>query len=178
LPFFPIYSIIFENFTRKKEAFSTLSKRMHVVDNTRIIKTLDLDEKLFSPYGKVLTPGEKEKPEVSEAGIFDFYVPFSDSSQGWQIGYLVNAAKRLEKLERHPNTPEVFSPLHGNSVLVVTEDPGDSDTIFGFFLSKPIVFDRGIWHGVISTTKTSEILIVESPDVIDEFFQLPFSVTV
>jgi len=163
---------------QRREVFNVLEKRMKVVNDTRKMRTLDLDEKLFSPYGKILEPGEKEEPEVSEAGTFDFYVPFSDSSQGWQIGYLVNAAKWLDKLERHPNTPEVFSPLRGSSVLVVSEEPGDPEAIFGFFLSKPIVFDRGIWHGVISTTTTSEILIVESPDVIDEFFQLPFSVTV
>jgi len=149
-----------------------------VVDDTRTIKTLNLDEELFASYGRILTPRKDETPEVSEAGIFDFYVPFSDSSKGWQIGYLVNVAKRIDKLERHPNTPEVFSPLGGKSVLVVSEDPGDPDSIFGFFLSKPIVFNRGAWHGVISITKTSEILIVESPDVIDEFFQLPFAVTV
>jgi hypothetical protein len=40
------------------------------------------------------------------------------------------------------------------------------------------VFNRGTWHGVISITKRSEILIVENPDVIDEFFDLPFPVTV
>jgi len=148
------------------------------VDDTRTIKTLNLEEELFAPYGRILTPGEDEKPEVSEAGMFDFYVPFLDSSQGWQIGYLVNAAKRIDKLERHPNTPEVFSPLDGNSVLVVSENPEDFDTLFGFFLTKPIVFNRGTWHGVISITETSQILIVESPDVIDEYFHLPFSVTV
>jgi ureidoglycolate hydrolase len=149
-----------------------------VVDDTRTIKTLNLDDELFAAYGRILTPREDEAPEVSEAGIFDFYVPFHDSSQGWQIGYLVNEAKHINKLERHPNTPEVFSPLDGKSVLVVAEDPGDPDSIFGFFLSKPIVFNRGTWHGVISITKTSEILIVESPDVIDEFYHLPFAVTV
>jgi ureidoglycolate hydrolase len=148
------------------------------MDATRRIKTLNLEEEHFAAYGRILTPRRDEKPEVSDAGIFDFYVPFSDSSQGWQIGYLINVAKRIDKLERHPNTPEVFSPLDGKSVLVVAEDPGDPDSIFGFFLSKPIVFNRGTWHGVISITKTSEILIVESPDVIDEYFQLPFSVTV
>ena len=148
------------------------------MDDTRTIKTLNLDEELFAAYGRILMPRKDEKPEVSEAGMFDFYVPFSDSSQGWQIGYLVNMAKRIDKLERHPNTPEVFSPLDGKSVLVVSEDPEDPDSILGFFLSKPIVFNRGTWHGVISITKTSEILIVESPDVIDEFFHLPFPVTV
>ena len=148
------------------------------MDDTRTIPILSLDEEHFAPYGRILEPRKGEKPEVSEAGIFDFYVPFSDSSQGWQIGYLVNRTKHIDKLERHPNTPEVFTPLDGESVLVVSEDPGDPDSIFGFLLSKPIVFNRGTWHGVISITKTSEILIVESPDVIDEFFPLPFPATV
>lgn len=155
-----------------------LKKRKKGMDDTRRIETLKLDDEHFAPYGRILEPRKNEKPEVSEAGMFDFYVPFSDSSQGWQIGYLVNRTRRIDKLERHPNTPEVFSPLGGKSVLVVSEDPGDPDSIVGFFLSKPIVFNRGTWHGVISITKTSEILIVESPDVIDEFFPLPFPVTV
>jgi ureidoglycolate hydrolase len=164
--------------TEKKPYSQRCKTRKKVVDDIRTINTLNLDEEHFAPYGRILTPRKDETPEVSETGIFDFYVPFSDSSQGWQIGYLVNVAKRIDKLERHPNTPEVFSPLDGKSVLVVSEDPGDPDSVFGFFLSKPIVFNRGTWHGVISVTKTSEILIVESPDVIDEFFQLPFWVTV
>jgi ureidoglycolate hydrolase len=42
----------------------------------------------------------------------------------------------------------------------------------GFLLDKPIVFNRGVWHGVISLSKQSTMLIVESPDVIDEFRKL------
>ena len=132
------------------------------------IKILQLEQEAFKPFGRILAPQEKETPEVVEPGYFDFYVSFSEFSQGWQIGYLINEAKSIEKLERHPNTPEVFSPLSGNTVLVVSENPHNFGSIVGFTLSKPIVFNRGVWHGVISVSGTSEILIVENPDVIDE----------
>jgi ureidoglycolate hydrolase len=136
------------------------------------IKVIELKQELFKPYGRILEPQENEVPEVSEKDNFDFYVPFKESSQGWQIGYLISVNKNITQLERHPNTAEVFSPLSGSALLAVTENPADSDAILGFRLEKPIVFNRGVWHGVISLSEKSEILIVESPDVIDEFFQL------
>ncbi len=48
----------------------------------------------------------------------------------------------------------------------------------GFALSKPIVFNCGVWHGVISLSERSHVLIVENLDVIDEFYELPFRSTV
>ena len=142
------------------------------------IKLQKLEQVLFEPYGRILEPLEREVPEVTETGIFDFYVPFSVKSQGWQMGYLVNMTKSINKLERHPNTPEVFSPLSGKTVLVVSIKPEDPATIVSFALSKPIVFNCGVWHGVITLSEESKVLIVENPDVIDEFFELPFRLTV
>jgi len=136
------------------------------------IKIVGLREDLFSPYGRILEPLGNESPEVAEQDNFDFYVTFKEFSQGWQIGYLINVSKKLKQLERHPNTAEVFSPVTGDTLLVVSENPEDLQTIKGFKLEKSIVFYRGVWHGVISLSEKSEVLIVESPDVIDEFFQL------
>jgi len=132
----------------------------------------------FQPYGRILLPQQGETPEVIEKGIFDFYVPFTEQSKGWQIGYLLNKTRKIEKLERHPTTPEVFCPLSGESVLVVSENPEYPETITGFILKYPIVFKRGVWHGVITPSGTSEILIVENKDVTDEFYQLHDTVTV
>ncbi len=142
------------------------------------IKVIELKQELFKPYGRILEPQENGVPEVSEKDNFDFYVPFKESSRGWQIGYLISVNKNITQLERHPNTAEVFSPISGYALLAVTENPSDpdSDTILGFRLEKPIVFNRGVWHGVISLSEKSEILIVESPDVIDEFFKLQNSI--
>lgn len=138
------------------------------------IEPIGLEQALFAPYGRVLEPLPGESPEAAEPDQFTFYVPFSERSQGWQIGYLVNVTGVIDKLERHPNTPELFSPLGGESVLVVAENPDPPESITAFFLSGPIVLSRGVWHGVISLTERSEILIVENPGVIDEYFSLPF----
>ncbi|MGQ9615383.1 MAG: ureidoglycolate lyase [Spirochaetota bacterium] len=142
------------------------------------ISISELKQDLFAPYGRILEPKQGETPEVTEQGIFDFYVPFRVKSKGWQMGYLLNITKSIDKLERHPNTPEVFSPISGETVLVATNTPKDPSSIMGFLLTKPIVFNLGVWHGVITLSEKSEILIVENPDVVDEFYELPFRLMV
>jgi ureidoglycolate hydrolase len=145
---------------------------------TRKIPLSELKPALFKPYGRILEPQDGESPEVSEPGIFDFYVPFKVQSAGWQMGYLVNLTKSIDKLERHPNTPEVFSPLSGETVLITSNNPQGQSSLMAFLLSKPIVFNPGVWHGVITLSEKSEVLIVENPDVIDEFYELPFRLEV
>jgi ureidoglycolate hydrolase len=147
------------------------------VEERKNIEPIGLEQARFAPYGRVIVPLPDESPEMAEPDQFAFYVPFSERSKGWQIGYLVNLAGAIDKLERHPNTPELFSPLGGESVLVVAENPGHYESLRAFFLSGPIVLSRGVWHGVISTTERSEVLIVENPGVIDEYFSLPFTLT-
>jgi ureidoglycolate hydrolase len=137
----------------------------------------ELQQGIFSSYGRILEPEKSETPEVSDPGNFDFYVTFKESSPGWQIGYLINEGKIVNQLERHPNTAEVFSPLQGSAVLVVSKNPEDKNSITAFKLDKPVVLHRGVWHGVISLSEKAEILIVESPDVIDEFYHLPHPIT-
>ncbi len=138
----------------------------------------ELTQELFSPYGRILEPEDKEIPEVSESGIFDFYVTFKEASQDWQIGYLKQTGKIIDKLECHPNTAEVFSPVSGDAVLLLATEPGNEKTMRAFKLEKPIVLNRGVWHGVISLSEKSEMLIVESPDVIDEYHPLSQPITV
>lgn len=140
-------------------------------------QTSELTQELFKPYGRILEPEDREAPEVSEPGIFDFYVTFKESSQDWQIGYLIQTGKTVDQLECHPNTAEVFSPVNGKAVLILATEPDNKDTMRAFKLEKPIVLNRGVWHGVISLSEKSEMLIVESPDVIDEFYQLSQPIT-
>ena len=78
--------------------------------------------------------------------------------------------KVVKALECHPNTPEVFIPLSGEAILLVAVDP--EKEIIASKLGKPIVLSRGIWHGVVSLSESSEILIVENPDVTSEFHEL------
>jgi len=139
---------------------------------------VDVKQNIFSPYGRILEPFTDEKPEVSEAGLFNFFVTFRESSQGWQIGYLINEGRAINQLECHPNTAEVFAPLSGNAALVVSVNPEDKKSIISFILNRAIVLNRGVWHGVVSITGKADIMIVESPDVIDKFYPLSYSLTV
>lgn len=131
---------------------------------------LELTQKYFRPFGRILEPLSGEFPEVAEKGLFNFYVIFKECAEGWQIGYLEQTGKVLKTLECHPTTLEVFVPLKGEAILFLSINP--EEEITAFKLDKPIVLRRGVWHGVISLTEKSEILIVENQDVTDEFYKL------
>jgi ureidoglycolate hydrolase len=182
------------------------------VSRHETVRIVQLERDFFSPYGRILEPLAGERPEVSEPGSFDFFVPFKElggephgdgsaprCASGWQIGYLVCTCRNLHQLERHPNTAEVFCPLDGEALIVVAgagcsgdgfaKNPSEAAPLprpasgrspsnpappapVGFLLDKPIVFNRGVWHGVISLSEKSTMLIVENQDVIDEFLRL------
>jgi len=139
------------------------------------ILNLKLMQKLFQPFGRILENLPNEIPEVSEKGNFNFYVIFKEFAEGWQIGYLEQMGKNLKELECHPTTPEVFVPIKGKSILLLSVKPGEE--IVAFKLDKPIILNRGVWHGVISLTEKSEILIVENQGVTDEFCELKEPIT-
>lgn len=139
------------------------------------IITLELMQKLFQPFGRILKPLPTETPEVSEKGIFNFFVILKEFAEGWQVGYLEQMGKVLKALECHPTTPEVFVPLKGESILLLAVKP--EEEIVAFKLDKPIVLNQGVWHGVISLTERSEILIVENQGVTDEFYKLKELIT-
>jgi ureidoglycolate hydrolase len=132
----------------------------------------ELKQEHFEAFGRILNPQASETASQSERGVFDFYVPFAERSGGWQIGFLSYTGRELQQLECHPNTPEVFSPLKGEALLVLAVDPGNESEYRAFRLDKPIVLNRGVWHGVIALSQKPEILIVENPDVVDEFHKL------
>ncbi len=134
------------------------------------IEVLEINKTTFKYFGEVLVPSDESIPEVFEDDIFKFYVTFKEQANSWQIGYLDQIGKKVDKLECHPNTSEVFVPLSGDAVILLSVNP--QENIFAFRLDKPIVLSKGIWHGVISLTDSSKMLIVESADVLDEYYDL------
>jgi ureidoglycolate hydrolase len=132
----------------------------------------ELEQRFFEPFGRILEPQPGESASQSEKNVFDFFVPFTERSAGWSIGYLSYTGRVLQQLERHPNTPEVFSPLTGDALLVLAVDPAEEATFRAFRLDKPIVLNRGVWHGVICLSRQVKILIVENPDTVDEYHKL------
>jgi ureidoglycolate hydrolase len=141
-----------------------------------ILAPVALEQRLFEPFGRILQPLPGENPAQSEKGVFDFFLPFTERSGGWSIGFLEYSGKLLHQLERHPNTPEVFCPLKGDCLLVLASDPAEEAGIRAFRLQKPIVLARGVWHGLICLSDRAEILIVENPETVDEYHQLKRSI--
>lgn len=83
---------------------------------------------------------------------------------GWRICYLVVRDKVINKLEQHPDTFESFEPVKGRSLLFLAR-PGAPGRVECFLLDVPVVLNKGIWHGVVTQTKESEIKITENAEV-------------
>jgi ureidoglycolate hydrolase len=138
------------------------------------IEILEIKENTFKDFGKVLIPSTEARPEVFEDNLFKFYVTFKEQANSWQIGYLDQIGKKVEKLECHPNTSEVFIPIFGEAVILLSINPPKD--ISAFKLKKPIVINKGVWHAVISLTESSKMIIVESSDVIDKYYDLDMTI--
>ena len=93
---------------------------------------------------------------------------------GWRIAYLVVKDKRIVMLERHPFTFESFEPVRGEALLYVARKKNTKD-IQCFYLDRPIVLYKGIWHGVVSVGANAEIKITENAHVQCLYWSLGFS---
>jgi len=145
----------------------------------KILKVGNLSNKAFNRYGRILLPTKGENPNVSEETVFDFYILFSQvEGRGWRTAYLRYQGELLEKLERHLGTAEVFIPLQGHSVLVVATEVDPLKQLHAFYLDKPLVIDKGIWHNVVSVGGAAELLIMENLEVDVDYYKLkePMSV--
>lgn len=80
---------------------------------------------------------------------------------GWRIAYLLLRDKTLDKLERHVDSFESFEPVKGRSLIFVSRGRNHKK-IKIFFLDKPVILDKGIWHGVVALGRESEIKITEN----------------
>jgi len=135
-----------------------------------------LSQDKFDSYGRILTPSDGERPEVSEPEVFDFFLLFKMISSGWQIGYLTIQTKQVDSLERHPNTPEVFVPLRGKAAIIASNDPNEDTSLHAFHLREPVVLRAGVWHNVVHIAGEVSILIIEGVNVIDDYFALNYSI--
>lgn len=159
--------------TTGRTGYRLITKGEIDMGSSSIVRSAELDSKSFRAFGQLLVPDTGAAPDVFEDNLFRFFVTYTVGSAGWQIGYLDQVGRTLDKVERHPNTPEVFAPLTGSLLLVLTNEPEARDSYVAFKLEKPIVLSPGVWHGVIALSLPASALIVENSDVLDEYYQLP-----
>lgn len=118
--------------------------------------------KSFKKYGYVIEYPRQNSASRS-ANLFRVVVR-EPRPLGWRIAYLVVRDRRLDRLEQHPASYESFEPVKGKSILFVTRSR-DERKIEAFYLDRPVVLYKGVWHGIIRVGKASEVKITENARV-------------
>lgn len=123
------------------------------------MKIKKITAKSFAKYGKVI---EYTGNKSGKANNNLFCINIRETRPlGWRIAYLVIREKVICRLEQHRESLESFEPVKGNALLFVAKEKQES-AIECFTLDKPAVLYQGIWHGVITLAKESEVKITEN----------------
>jgi len=115
----------------------------------------------FKKYGYIIDWQGKE----NKKGNNQFRIVINDSDvMGWRIAYLIVREKQVDFLEQHPFSYESFEPVKGQAVLYLSKGktPGKIES---FFLDKPVVLKKGIWHAITTISKQTEVKITENNSV-------------
>ena len=116
----------------------------------------------FAPFGTVID----WTAELEASGRPFHILMRSEAPTGWRLAILKVASRSVERMENHPNTEEAFAPVRGTSVILVAR-AGDWDqgAVHAFLLDRPVSVGRGVWHGNMTLSGQSTILIAENLDV-------------
>ncbi len=125
-----------------------------------IIRNIEANN--FKKYGWVIEYPDKSK-EDKKKNLFRIVLK-EPRGLGWRIAYLIVRDKVVDKLEQHPQSYESFEPVKGRSVLFVSESR-DFKKIKSFYLDKPVILKKKIWHGIVSLTNETEVKITENAKV-------------
>lgn len=134
------------------------------------MKVHAINQANFKPYGWVIEyPGRKRAPK--EKNLWRIIV--RQPKTGWRIAYLVVRDKVIQRLEQHPGTFESFEPIKGKGLLYIATRK-DPNAIRCFFLDKPVILKKGIWHGIVTSGKECDVKIVENARVKCLYWPLGF----
>ncbi|MFA5338394.1 MAG: hypothetical protein WC330_08675 [Candidatus Omnitrophota bacterium] len=128
--------------------------------------------KNFSSFGKLIRHPSKHF-KSRKRNLFCI-VCKETKNVGWRIAYLIVRDRIIDKLEQHPQTFESFEPVAGKALLYVAREK-DPKQIYCFDLDKPVILDKGIWHGVVTLNGDSEIKITENANVDCIYWELGFN---
>lgn len=117
--------------------------------------------KNFKRYGWVIEYSG-ERPKNKNINLFRIILE-EKKKLGWRIAYLVLRNRSISRLEQHPGSFESFEPVRGRSLIYLSR--GKTAGIECFYLDKPVILRKGIWHGVVTLTPESEIKITENAEV-------------
>ena len=126
--------------------------------------------KSFLPYGRVIEYARK-KSGSGKKNLFCVILK-ELGPLGWRIAYLIVRDKAINKLEQHPDSYESFEPMRGESLLYLAH-PRNPAKIECFILDRPVILNKGVWHGVVTLGSESEIKITENAQVKCVYRRIP-----
>jgi ureidoglycolate hydrolase len=106
----------------------------------------------FRRFGRIIEYPKDKLPQ--EPKNFFRIVLKEKEPFGWRIAYLVVREKTLSMLEQHLLTFESFEPVKGRSLIYLARAK-DPALIECFYLDRPVILSKGIWHGVVTKGKES-----------------------
>jgi ureidoglycolate hydrolase len=123
----------------------------------------------FSSFGTVVD----WTPDLEESGGLFHILVRSEAPTGWRLAMLKVRNRATQEMENHPKSEELFAPVEGRSVLLVSEAGAfDEDGVHAFLLDRPVSVGPGVWHGVITLSQYATILIAENLEVGSEYAKL------
>lgn len=116
----------------------------------------------FKPYGWVI---EYPKKHLKGKSKNLFRIVLKETKKfGWRIAYLIVRDKKLTRLECHTLSFESFEPVAGQSLMYVAKNK-NAEAVECFYLDRPIILKKGVWHGVVTLTPECEIKLTENAQV-------------
>jgi ureidoglycolate hydrolase len=131
-----------------------------------------LTPKNFKSFGRIIEHPHKHLKDKRK-NIFHIVLR-ENNNVGWRIAYLIVRDRAINKLEQHPGTFESFEPVEGKVLLYLAKRK-DLKKISCFCLDRPVILNKGIWHGVVTLDGESEIKITENAKVKSIYWPLKFS---
>ncbi|MFH1442228.1 MAG: hypothetical protein ABIH18_09370 [Candidatus Omnitrophota bacterium] len=116
----------------------------------------------FKPYGWVIEYLNKDSKSPKN-NLFRIVLREKEKT-GWRIAYLIVRDKNFNKLEQHIDSFESFEPVKGRSLIYLAKSK-QADKIECFYLDKPVILKKNIWHAVVTKSRESEIKITENAKV-------------
>jgi ureidoglycolate hydrolase len=131
------------------------------------IETITPDS--FAPFGTVVD----WTPSLEASGRPFHILVRSEAPTGWRMAMLKVTNRATQRLENHPQTEELFAPVTGRGVLLVAgPGPFREEGVHAFLLDRPVSVGPGVWHGNLTLSDWSTILIAENLEVTGEYAPL------
>ena len=127
-----------------------------------------ISPRTFCAYGRVI--GYPQRHRAGRSSNL-FRIVLRQPRAGWRIAYLVVRDRSIQRLEQHPESFESFEPVRGRSLLFVARRK-DPAAIRCFLLDRPVVLNKGLWHGIVTLGRESDVKITENSRVRTLFWKV------